>query len=239
MTPNPRSSARRWRFASGFCVIVTFTVIVGYYVPLYREATRLRASRASLTSTANEVNLARAKLEIALADLQGQHAQLSAQVDAKQKDLTHVTARIEKLKGALRSEFSKLQQAKLLTIASAADRVSVAVSTTVLFADRRPLITPNGKSLLCQLGKSIMAEFNGQIRVTGYYGKPRILEPDLAARFGTPWELSAVRAAAAVQALETTCGAPAERFLVVGYGPRAAGPLGENIALEFVFSEGG
>jgi hypothetical protein len=35
--------------------------------------------------------------------------------------------------------------------------------------------------------------------------------------------------------LEAGCGAPTDRFLIVGYGPRAAGPLGENVALEFVF----
>jgi flagellar motor protein MotB len=80
-----------------------------------------------------------------------------------------------------------------------------------------------------------MAEFNGQIRVTGYYGKPSIAEPELAQRYGTPWELSAARAASAVDVLAGECGGPTDRFLAVGYGPRAAGPLGPNVALEFIF----
>lgn len=89
---------------------------------------------------------------------------------------------------------------------------------------------------MCGVSTQIMAEFAGQLRVTGYYGKPRIVEPALARRYGTPWELSAARAARAVDVLVRDCQAPTERFLVVGYGPRAAGPLGENVAFEFIFT---
>jgi flagellar motor protein MotB len=82
-----------------------------------------------------------------------------------------------------------------------------------------------------------MAEFDGQLRITGYYGKPRIVEPALSKRYASPWELSAARAARTVDVLVRDCHTPAERFLAVGYGPRAAGPLGENIAFEFIFTD--
>ena len=99
-------------------------------------------------------------------------------------------------------------------------------------------MSSGGRTLLCQLANSIMADFSGQLRITGYYGKPRIVEPRLARRYTTPWQLSAARAAQAVDVLERDCRAPTERFLVVGYGPRSAGPLGENVALEFIFASG-
>jgi flagellar motor protein MotB len=110
--------------------------------------------------------------------------------------------------------------------------VSVALAVPALFSSRERL-TPNGRELLCQLSKIIMSEFKGQIRVTGYYGKPQ-LDP-ASARRRTPWHLAAERAASAADALERDCNGPADRFLVVSYGPRAAGPLGENVALEFIF----
>jgi len=209
---------------------------VGYYVPLRRETLRLRTEHHALTEStrAARADLARAEGELGAA--RDQNRELSSALDGQKGELAKIDVRIHKLKERLTAQFSRLHQAKLLTVASAADRVSVAIATPVLFADHRPVVTANGRSLLCDLAKTIMAEFNGQIRVTGYYGKPDIAERALARRYATPWELSAVRAAAAVDALEKTCRAPTDRFLAVGYGPRAAGPLGENVALEFVFA---
>jgi flagellar motor protein MotB len=238
LTQTARGSVRRWRFASGFCAVVTFTVIVGYYVPLHREAARMRAEREALQLDSANARVALEQSQRELSAAQKQNQELVGATETRKSDLERVSRRIEKLKETLLAQFSRLHQAKLLTVASAADRVSVAVATPALFADRRPIVTTNGLSLLCDLSKSIMAEFGGQIRVTGYYGKARIEEPELAARYRSPWEISAVRAAAAAFAIEKGCGAPKDRFLVVGYGPRAAGPLGENIALEFVFTEG-
>jgi flagellar motor protein MotB len=83
-----------------------------------------------------------------------------------------------------------------------------------------------------------MSEFAGQIRVTGYYGKSTIQDRRMRKKFDSTWELSASRASAAARALERRCGAPVDRFFVVGYGPRPAGPLGENVAFEFVVKPG-
>jgi flagellar motor protein MotB len=120
----------------------------------------------------------------------------------------------------------------MLAVTSASDRVSVALAVPALFSTRERL-TPNGRELLCQLAKVIMSEFKGQIRVTGYYGQARL--DAASARHRTPWHLAAERASSAADALEHDCNAPADRFLVVSYGPRPAGPLGENVALEFIF----
>jgi flagellar motor protein MotB len=229
-------SARRWRFAAGFCAVAAFTVIVGYYVPLRRETVRLRSERHALTESEAAARTALTQKERELGEVSARVQELESALEAQKGTLARTGERIDKLKETLTSQFSRLHQAKLLTVASAADRVSVAVAAPVLFADHRPIVTADGRALLCDLAKSIMAEFSGQIRVTGYYGKAIIAERDLARRYATPWELSAVRAAAAVDVLEKSCQAPSDRFLAVGYGPRAAGPLGENVALEFVFA---
>jgi hypothetical protein len=47
-----------------------------------------------------------------------------------------------------------------------------------------------------------------------------------------------VRAATVAKVLERGCGAPTDRFLVVGYGPRPAGPLGANVAFEMIVKPG-
>lgn len=236
LTRGSAGSARRWRFAAGFCAVAAFTVIVGYYVPLRREAMRLRGAQQTLVESAAAARTALQQKEQELGAARDQNRELESALEAQKGAIARAGERIDKLKETLAAQFSRLHQAKLLTVASAADRVSVAVAAPVLFADHRPIVTANGRALLCDLTKTILAEFTGQIRVTGYYGKPTIAERELARRYATPWELSAVRAAAAVDVIEKSCRAPIDRFLAVGYGPRAAGPLGENVALEFVFA---
>ena len=125
----------------------------------------------------------------------------------------------------------------MLVVSSAGDRVSVAIAVSGLFSARET-VTESGRTLLCELAKTIMAEYKGQIRVTGYYGSSKIDDPVLAARHPSPWHLAAARASSAAAVLERDCAMPTERFQVVSYGPRAAGPLGENVAFEFVFSPG-
>ena len=206
------------------------TVVAGYYVPLRREARRLRAEGDSLRG---ELSQTRAELKQAL-DARQPEA-LSAPSDAAPKNGARL--RIERLEARLRERFGDLAQSQQLSLAAASDRMSVAIANAQLFSGASVDISGSGRSLLCDLAQTVMAEFDGQLRVTGYYGKPRIVEPTLRKRYASPWELSAARAARAVDVLVRDCHAPAERFLAVGYGPRAAGPLGENVAFEFIFSD--
>jgi flagellar motor protein MotB len=226
------ASAYRWMIASGFCAIVTFTVVVGYYLPTYREAARLRNEHQTLAADQAASSASIEQLQAELARSQAENAALGRELEAAKDDGAKVKSRIEKLARVLSAQFGRLAREKMLAVSSASDRVSVALAVPALFSSRERL-TPNGRELLCELSKVIMSEFKGQIRVTGYYGKEKL---DAASgRRRTPWHLAAERAASAADALEHDCNAPAERFLVVSYGPRAAGPLGENVALEFIF----
>jgi chemotaxis protein MotB len=234
-----RSSARRWRFASGFLFFGALTVVAGFYVPLRREADKLRAEGASLR---RDLEQTRAELSLALARPEpastapASVAPSAANAATARDTAASVQPRIERLLARLRERFGELARAQMLSISSAGDRVSVAIANQQLFVGSSLDVAQGGRALLCDLVRTIMAEFNGQLRVTGYYGKPRIADPVLSRRYATPWELSAARAARAVDALVQGCHAPVERFLVVGYGPRAAGPLGENVALELIFT---
>ena len=222
------ASVYRWRVASGFFVVVTLTIIAGLYVPPYREAARLRIERESLEAE-------RQRLQADLDRARAESAGLRREVDSSRIDHTQVARRIEKLEQLLSAQFGRLVKGEMLVVSSAVDRMSVALAVPALFSTRDRL-TKSGRALLCELAKTIMAEYHGQVRVTGYYGEPRLDDADLAAGSLTPWHLSAARAASAADALENDCGAPADRFFVVGYGPRPAGPLGENVALEFIFT---
>jgi chemotaxis protein MotB len=228
------ASANRWRAASGFCAIVTLTVIGGYYVPTHREAARLRIERETLRAERAASNATQQQLQADLARAREDSAELRREIDSSKADRAGVARRIEKLEQLLSAQFGRLVKGKMLVISSAVDRVSVALAVPALFSTRDRL-TKSGRALLCELAKTIMAEYQGQVRVTGYYGEPRPGDAELGARSLTPWHLSAARAASAADALENDCGAPADRFFVVGYGPRPAGPLGENVALEFIF----
>jgi chemotaxis protein MotB len=234
-----RSSARFWRFASGFLFFGTLTVVAGYYVPLRREALRLRTEQAALRLQLEELKRAEPGVPGAISPAAVATAPAPAAVHPDgAAHPSEVAQRRERLEAHLSSQFAELIQQRRLNVSSAGDRVSVAVASPLLFPSGAPQMSLGGRTLLCQLAKSIMADFSGQLRITGYYGKPRIVEPRLARRYGTPWQLSAARAAQAVDVLERDCHAPTERFLVVSYGPRSAGPLGENVALEFIFGNG-
>lgn len=234
-----RSSARFWRFASGFLFFGTLTVVAGYYVPLRREAIRLRTEQAALRLELGELKRAEPGAPRASSPAAATAPAPGAALpeSAARPSPGQVAQRRERLEAHLSSEFAELIQQRRLAVSSAGDRMSVAVASPLLFPGGAPQMSRGGRTLLCQLAKSIMADFSGQLRITGYYGKARIVEPRLARRYGTPWQLSAARAAQAVDVLERDCQAPTERFLVVGYGPRSAGPLGENVALEFIFAD--
>jgi flagellar motor protein MotB len=234
-TVTARSSARRWRFTSGFLFFGALTVVAGYYVPLRREAGRLRAEGDSLRS---ELSQTRTELKQALARAP-EPLPAPAEAAPNGELAARARPRIERLDARLRERFGELARSQQLSLASASDRMSVAIANVRLFSGSGLEISESGRALLCDLAQTVMAEFAGQLRVTGYYGKPRIVEPALSKRFASPWELSAARAARAVDVLVRDCRAPAERFLAVGYGPRAAGPLGENVAFEFIFSDDG
>jgi flagellar motor protein MotB len=229
---HPAAGAYRWMIASGFCAIVTFTVVLGYYLPTYRDAARLRGEHQALAADRAASSAAIEQLQAELAQSQARSAALGRELESAKNEGAKVRERIEKLERVLSAQFGRLAREKMLVVSSASDRVSVALAVPALFSSRERL-TPNGRELLCELSKVIMSEFKGQIRVTGYYGKARL--DAASARRRTPWHLAAERAAAAADALEHDCHAPADRFLVVSYGPRAAGPLGENVALEFIF----
>lgn len=236
MSPSAGSagSAYRWRVASAFCAIVTFTVIVGYYVPTYREAARLRIERETLRTERAASDAVRERLQADLATARAESGELRREVDSSKIDRLGVARRIEKLERLLSAQYGRLVHGKMLVISSAVDRVSVALAVPAVFSPQDNL-TRSGRALLCELAKTILAEYQGQVRVTGYYGKPRLDESALGTGSPSPWHLSAARAASAADALETDCGVPADRFFVVGYGPRPGGPLGENVALEFIF----
>jgi chemotaxis protein MotB len=231
----PHGLLRRWRAACALLGLILLTLIIGLVVPSQRQTSRLKAQHLLLEAEHAKLREQLGRDQERLSGARAENARLEGELNAQKSASVDVQHRIDKLKELVLAQFGRLSQAKMLTVSSAGDRVSIAVAGTVLFPNDGPEVSANGRSLLCQLSNTIMTVFDGQIRVTGYYGKPRIEERDLARRYASPWELSAARAAGAVRVLETGCGAPTDRFLVVGYGPRAAGPLGENVALEFVF----
>jgi flagellar motor protein MotB len=167
-------------------------------------------------------------------ELEKQRASARATLADERRQREAVQRRVAALKAQLKRRFRELDDANVMVVSSKDDRMSVALARQTLFPEDSTTISPSGRVLLCELSQAIVEGVKGQIRVTGYYGRPDIESRPLAQRYRTSWELTASRAAAATEALVTACGTPTERLLSVGYGPRAAGPLGENVAFEFV-----
>jgi len=222
--------ARRWQIACAVCAAGAILVSAGYAWPLRREVTRLQGERQQLDERDREARAALGDARASLARSQARLAQLED--DARERDATgnDVRRRLEKLERVLSTQFGRLARADMLLVSSAGDRLSVALAVPALFPLGRAQVTANGRALLCELAQTILQNHDGQIRVSGYYGKA-------AAPHGTPWQLSAARAASAAAVLERDCKLAAERLYAVGYGPRAPGPLGENVALELVLSQ--
>lgn len=230
-SPQLARSRRRWKSLAGLLAIGLFAVLGGFLLPLKRSELRLREALAASHQLTNEKTAA-LEAELKVANERG--ADLARQLEVQGAATLEVQKRIEALASTLTERFRRLDSNGLLAITSAGDRVSVAVSNKLLFPGSRTVIPKHGRVVLCQLSKVLLSEFSDQIRVTGYFGKSKIDRRRLRSRYRSTWELSAARAAAAARVLEQGCGAPTDRFVVVAYGPRAAGPIGENVAFELI-----
>jgi len=209
--------------------------VSGYCWSLRRDTARLRAEHERLAEgeqaarmELDDARSAQLRAESRLAPLE----QAARERDASSADIRR---RSEKLERVLSTQFGRLARAHMLLVSGADDRLSVALAVPALFPAGRTQVTANGRALLCELAQAIMQHHDGQIRVSGYYGQSAISEPALA-RYATPWQLSAARAASATAVLVRDCKLAPERLYTVGYGPRAPGPLGENVALELILS---
>jgi chemotaxis protein MotB len=212
--------------------------VAGFYLPLRRSGERLqvRVDEAE-TSLRQHLEESRAQL-LELESARDKATALAREIDTQNVALVDVKERIARLEQRLAGRFRLLRDAQMLNVTSAGDRLSIALSTDVLFPGDRATIPKNGRILLCQLSKILLEELSEEIRVTGYFGKAQIEGAKLKSLYDSTWELSAVRAATVAKVLERGCGAPTDRFLVVGYGPRPAGPLGANVAFEMIVKPG-
>lgn len=227
--------ARSWQIACAICAGLVLTLAAGYIWPLRGELRDLQRQQAELEARDRATSAALDASRTELGRSQQRLAQLEDDARGREAASMEVRRRLEKLERVLSTQFGRLARADMLLVSSAGDRLSIALAIPALFQLGRTQVTGNGRALLCELAQTIMQHHDGQIRVSGYYGKPALAEA--VARYGTPWQLSAARAASAAGVLERDCKVPAERFYAVGYGPRAPGPLGENVALELILSQ--
>lgn len=232
----PATSRSPRRTAAAFGALVLVAALAALYVRQRGEPARLRVERDAWAEQLAATTAAAADMRAELAQARAEASRLAAELAAPRREEEETRQRIEKLERVLSAQFGRLAQAEMLVVSSAADRMSVAVAVAALFPSSSERLTKHGRALLCDISETILRDYAGQIRVTGYYGKPALASRRLAARHKSPWQLSAARAATAAHALERDCGVPPERFFVVGYGPRAAGPIGESVAFELIFT---
>src|SRR5262245_8500415 len=99
------ASAYRWRITSGFCAIVSFVVIVAYYIPLYRESRQLRLERDALRANQAAASAALEQARAELTQSRARSEQLQLELDSPKTATARVLARIDKLQRLISAQF--------------------------------------------------------------------------------------------------------------------------------------
>jgi flagellar motor protein MotB len=185
-----------------------------------REVADLRAltDRLSREVTQSRAEAARARGSLAKLRAQG--------VEVEIPGSGAETAEESPALDAVRTALTAALQGTGVTVLVRGDRV--VISAPVAFDSGRATLTDSGRELLARIGRALAeraADYD--VGVAGHTDSSRVVR---APNFSTNWELSGLRALAAMQALVETSGLPASRFHFRGYGEHR--PVADNKAPE-------
>jgi chemotaxis protein MotB len=215
--PGARSSGVTvMRVVSGISVIALLGLLFGYYLPLRSAHTLLnekyQAKSSELGGTTDQLEKTTAQLVAAQAERDQLKADAEKVVEAKEERGDGA----EKIKGELDQSLSRLVKAKIVSVDVRGERTVVTIDDKQLFGKRDTSTPPKSKKLLCELGKALkgFAEGNDLV-VSGHTASNKVTDPVLKRDLPSVWQLSAVRAAAVVSALQG-CGVAGGSLRAVG-----------------------
>jgi chemotaxis protein MotB len=147
------------------------------------------------------------------------------QINRLQKERDAVTQRQQSLEQEMRAAL----QSKDITISELQGKLTVSILDRILFDSGEAVLRPEGEQVLMQIARVLSQYPNRQIHVIGHTDNVPI-KAVARNRFPSNWELSTLRATAAVRFLCEKAGVSPQRLGAVGYGEYH--PIADNATAE-------
>ncbi len=169
---------------------------------------RLERVEAQLAAAAERVE----KLSAENEELVRERDNLTAEVAAKDGELSKLRATFDDLEDKMKEEIAKGE----IHVSQAGGRVEVDLVDKILFPSGEAALSERGQEVLSRIGKALGSVEDKQIQVSGHTDDSPPSER-LEKTFPTNWELSAARAVNVVRFLAEK-GVPSKRMVAAGHG---------------------
>jgi len=190
--------------------VLTLLVGLGFLAVAYSEkGTELDRTRGELSElrAAAETNLAQARiLEEKLSGSEARIAQLKEQKEV-----------VTQAQTGLEAEMRAALESKDVTISKLQGKLTVDILDRILFDSGEAQLRPEGEKVLEKVAAVLAAYPQRHVHVIGHTDNVPI-RPNARARFASNWELSNLRATAAVRFLSERAGVDPRRLGALGYG---------------------
>jgi len=173
------------------------------------QQTKLESAEDRSRALSEAQKKLKAEVEATLATV----AQERAEFDEKLKDARKKIAQQDR---TLEERLRETIESKDVIISRLKDQLKVDVADKILFDLGKFELREEGKQVLNDLAVALDQSPDQIIRVEGH--TDNLPMSGRSARVPTNWELSSLRALAAVRYLNEICGLPGERLAAVGYG---------------------
>jgi chemotaxis protein MotB len=203
----------------GLFAIATATFVAAYYVPLYRAHQRLDARYRELGLKSQSSAESEKKARLELEAMTQRRDQLRAESDQREGAKKDENDRLEQARAVLAPKLDKLVKKGSAAQVIDGSALYVALDSALLFVPQKLEVLPAARPLLCDTVKAADAK---SIAVHGSLAEGASVPQALAKSYPGPIAISAARAAAIAQVLQTACKVPLGQLKAVGDGEHDA-----------------
>ena len=231
--PYAKSRGTRWgRVFAGLLFVAVATFVAAYYLPLYRAHGKLAEQYRELGQRSQGMSETVTRLQSELKAATEARDQLQAEQSARDGAKKSTSEQQERARVALSPKLDKYLKKGNAALLVSAGSLFVAFDSALLFLPQKLELTPLGRALVCDVAKTSEAK-SLSVRASFAEGSVSVVPPGLAGGSASPWAVSAGRAAAVAQALQS-CGLSATELSATGNQQPLAGLKisGDPIELE-------
>lgn len=203
-------------------VLGSIALLFGYYVPLSSAHSTLAKEHEVLNTSHAGTNTQLTTTTQQLLDAQKQRDELASKLETIEEKARAQAKRREGLVAGLKDKLSQALGDEA-SVEEGGEVVEVAIDNLKLFRPHEVEVLPQGRKLLCQLGKPAK-DSSARVEVHGFTSGNKVLNPVLRKGHATVWEASAARAVSVLRVLES-CGVAAKQLSAVGRAHHGVGKL--------------
>lgn len=205
------------RVVSGVALVALLGLAFGYYLPLRRAHTLLTDKYQAKASEVGGLSDQLKKTTDQLVAAQGERDTLKSDAEEQAEADEQREQTVKKITSELEGALSAYIKSKQVSVQTRGAASVVTIDDKHVFGKRDTTPTRRAKKLLCDVGKALKAvSVKNNVMVGGHTSDNKVSDPVLRRDFPSVWQLSAMRAAGVVGALES-CGVPGERLRAVGF----------------------